>query len=246
MYNLTNKRFGKLVAIEPIKKNKRIYWKCQCDCGNLVEIRTDRLINGRTKSCGCYKKQLFIENNKKRQSVDLTGKKIGKLTPIEPTDRRSSDGRIVWKCQCDCGNICYVNSHDLTQKRKISCGCLKSYGELVIKKILKENNISFKEQYRIKECIFPDTGYQAVFDFYVNNSYIVEYDGEQHFYYKDSSNTWNTKENFLKTQKRDNFKNQWCKEHNIPIIRIPYFKLDEITIKDLILEESEYIVFNEV
>ena len=61
---------------------------------------------------------------------------------------------------------------------------------------------------------------------------IIEYDGILHFEYEPNRG-WNNKENWDKTHKNDLIKNQWCKENNIPIIRIPY------TEKDLI--NKEYI-----
>lgn len=36
---------------------------------------------------------------------NLIGERFGRLTVIEKTDKRKN-GSIVWKCQCDCGNIC--------------------------------------------------------------------------------------------------------------------------------------------
>lgn len=92
------------------------------------------------------------------------------------------------------------------------------------------------------DCRFTDTQYMAKFDFFINNKYIIEYDGKQHFKYFKSVNNWNTKDNFEKTQKHDNFKNQWCKENNIPIIRIPYTHFDNLCIEDLLLETSNFIV----
>lgn len=52
--DLSNQRFGKLVAIEckGIKNHKAI-WKCKCDCGNYCEVPCKYLRNGNTKSCGC-------------------------------------------------------------------------------------------------------------------------------------------------------------------------------------------------
>ena len=38
------------------------------------------------------------------------------------------------------------------------------------------------------------------------------------------------------------FKNEWCKNNNIPIIRIPYAHLKELKIEDLLLETSQFIV----
>ena len=38
-------------------------------------------------------------------------------------------------------------------------------------------------------------------------------------------------------QERDMIKTQWCKEHNIPLIRIPYTKYETLCIEDLLLRE---------
>ena len=241
MKDLTNQKFNKLTALEPIKKGKRIYWKCKCDCGNITEVRADQLVSGTTKSCGCYKKDILISHNKLRQTLDLSNQRFGKLTAIKSTNISNADGRIIWECICDCGNVCYVDTHSLKQGKTNSCGCLKSKGEFVIKQILQNNNIYFEEQVKFKDCIFPDSGYPAIFDFYVNKSYIIEYDGEQHFYYKSNPHTWNNKENYQKVKLHDNIKNEWCKKNNITLIRIPYFKLNEITIKDLLIG-SEYTI----
>ena len=53
--NLTGERFGKLVAIKTIGKNKNggYLWKCKCDCGNEIMANVGNLKNGHTKSCGC-------------------------------------------------------------------------------------------------------------------------------------------------------------------------------------------------
>lgn len=75
----------------------------------------------------------------------------------------------------------------------------------------------------------------------MNNAYIIEFDGGQHFFYKEGSG-WNTKEHLQKTQFSDKEKNKWCKENNIPIIRIPYTHYDNLCIEDLLLETSSFII----
>ena len=48
---------------------------------------------------------------------------------------------------------------------------------------------------------------------------------------------------FLKQEKiRDNIKTNWCQENHIPLIRIPYTHLDQLTIQDLQLETSPFIM----
>lgn len=55
MIDLSNQRFGRLVAIEPagVSKKGRMMWKCICDCGNTVIANGQYLRRGDTKSCGC-------------------------------------------------------------------------------------------------------------------------------------------------------------------------------------------------
>lgn len=56
-------------------------------------------------------------------SNDLINKKFGKLTVKNKTLLRASDGCIIWECQCDCGNIHYVNTNSLKNGDIQSCGC---------------------------------------------------------------------------------------------------------------------------
>lgn len=55
--DLTNQRFGNLVALYPIEtkraSNGGIYWKCKCDCGNSIEVLSSSLLSHHTISCGC-------------------------------------------------------------------------------------------------------------------------------------------------------------------------------------------------
>ena len=65
--------YGYLTVIAPApSKNNRAMWKCKCKCGNEKIVTTSALVSGNTKSCGCYKNEIFIENNKKRMPVDIT------------------------------------------------------------------------------------------------------------------------------------------------------------------------------
>ncbi|MES2934314.1 MAG: hypothetical protein V4805_12605 [Pseudomonadota bacterium] len=55
--NITGQRFGRLVALGPVSRNrhKQIIWLFQCDCGNTRAIARSDLRNGHTKSCGCLR-----------------------------------------------------------------------------------------------------------------------------------------------------------------------------------------------
>ena len=52
-----NNKYGKLTVIEKIENNKQgVYWKCQCDCGNVIIVSGRSLRSGNTSSCGCIGK----------------------------------------------------------------------------------------------------------------------------------------------------------------------------------------------
>ena len=138
--------------------------------------------------------------------------------------------RAFYLCKCACGNYKEVCGHNLTSGSTKSCGCLVSVGEVKIKTILLQNNIPFEEQKVFSNCYFKNNTNKSKFDFYINNSFLLEFDGIQH--YKATSG-WNNKECFQITKERDEYKNQWCRENNIPLKRIPYWELDNITIENI-------------
>lgn len=59
--DLVDKRFGKLTVLEYDQEKKK--WKCQCDCGKTVFVRTTSLTSGHTTSCGCVKQELDEEKD---------------------------------------------------------------------------------------------------------------------------------------------------------------------------------------
>lgn len=208
------------------KSEKKKYWVCQCDCGNTTEVLDSLLKNGSTKSCGCLKRR------PSSRRLDLTNKKFGYLTALYFNKKESQPNRTYWHCRCACGNECDVLLENLTSpKRFPSCGCqTSSRGELKIEQLLNDNNIIYEKEKSFDSCINPETNRPLRFDFFVNNSYLIEFDGEQHF-----KDRWF--EDLEEIQYRDNIKTQWCKDNNIPLIRIPYTKYKDLTIDDLLLQE---------
>ena len=242
----TGQTFGYWTALYPVTKEKyKYYWHCRCKCGKEKDVLTTSLVNEKSKSCGC----LRAEENQKRFLKDLTGQRFGKLTVIKKSFNRSPSGKLKWLCKCDCGNIKEFIGEDLYQNKISSCGCLKSKGENKILKILNENNIKYKYHYFVSECKFNNINSRgAEFDFCIYNSdntfYFIEYDGIQHFAPK-SEKGWNNSQNFLLTKEHDKIKNDYCLTHNIPLIRIPYTQIDNLSINDLILTTSNYIINKE-
>lgn len=116
-----------------------------------------------------------------------------------------------------CGHEWEIIPKDLLRDRRCP-KCIMSKGELYIKEFLEKKNIKYTPQYRFNDCrkILP-----LPFDFMVEiNGQIklIEFDGAQHF--KNSS--WGVATN---TIENDNIKNDYCKQHNIPLLRISYWWL---------------------
>lgn len=57
-YDITDQKFGKLIAKEIVGHTKKglVIWKCVCKCGNEVDVTGNQLRTGRKKSCGCLQK----------------------------------------------------------------------------------------------------------------------------------------------------------------------------------------------
>lgn len=227
--NLIGQRFGKLIIMEKTSERKHgnVVWKCQCDCGKEHFAYTNLLTSGGCKSCGCLAK----EEKTNRGNNDIIGHRFGKLIAIKKDfNHKAPNGSYMIQCQCDCGNIILVRPDHLRTHKVNSCGCLRiSIGELKISQLLTENNIPFETEKSFEDCRSPKTNYPLRFDFYVDNKYLIEYDGKQH---TESDGGWG--EDIKEIQYRDEYKNKWCKKHNIPLIRISYLQYDTLTINDLI------------
>lgn len=120
--DLTGQIFGMLTVLSVFERDKNgvLFWTCQCSCGNIINTRHGSLQSGRTKSCGCLRKEITSKKNKK----DLVGQKFNRLTVIKEVGI-SGRGSILWECLCDCGNIINVAASSLQSGNTKSCGCLQ-------------------------------------------------------------------------------------------------------------------------
>lgn len=102
--------------------------------------------------------------------------------------------------------------------------CRESSGERQIRQWLEKHNISYTFQKIFNDCKDQKP---LPFDFYLQQYNIcIEFDGRQHFMPVDFANKgeeW-AMELLLLVQRHDEIKNQYCKDNNIHLLRIPYFK----------------------
>ncbi len=233
--DLTGKIYNDLTVLNfAFKKDGQRYWHCKCKCGNEKDIPTVALTQEKVKSCGCRRKYLDIQ----------PGDKFGRLTVQSRIEnKRSLNGSYLYSCDCDCGTKNHIVAGPyLVNGRIKSCGCGRniSYNEENIKNLLIQLNLPFIKDYNNIQLNkkYPTHGRPMEYDFYVNDSYMIEYDGSQHFFAKGSG--WDTEQNLQQTRKNDLIKNKFCFENNIPLIRIPYN--EEYTINDLKLETTRFLL----
>ena len=230
-------QYGRLKVIEYAytSEDRHKYWMCECECGNREIIKaTDLNTSKRVECLICQKKK------HKTQYIDETGKRYGKLTVLE-LDTEKSSKNAFWKCKCDCGTLLTVEGTKLRSGHTQSCGCIISTGEFKISQILSNANISFKKQVTFENCLDKK---QLRFDFGVYNDnnelqYLIEFDGIQHFGFTEG---WNDEQNYKDTKRKDSIKNNYCFINQIPLIRIPYYHQNSLSLNDLLLKTSKYIV----
>lgn len=69
--DLTGNKYNSLTVIKiSAQKNKKTYWECKCDCGNIVSVRSDCLKDGNTKGCGCLQKLSVTKHGHARHGYE--------------------------------------------------------------------------------------------------------------------------------------------------------------------------------
>lgn len=230
LLDLTGKTFDRLTVIcrvddfaSPVNGKHRSRWKCVCECGKTVEINGTDLTSGNTHSCGCYK----LDRTSETHFQDLTGQRFGMLTVLERVhDHVTADSgraRPQFLCRCDCGNEKIIQKDSL-MNGTISCGCINSRGEREIAEFLRNNRVPYEVQYSFPD-LKGDGDVPLHFDFAIkdlsgNLLALVEYQGEQHFA---AVSFFGGEAKFEKQTKNDDYKRQYCRNHEIELVEIPYW-----------------------
>ena len=207
---------SRITVLEQDKTNKTkiTKWICQCECGKIFSADGTKIRSGWTKSCGCLQKEI----TSKRTRADLTGRQFGQLTVLECLGTKGHS--VLWKCKCSCGNITTGTSNNLLSNQKLSCGCLKSCGELLVSQYLQEHNIPFKKEYNLGNLKnMPKSTASMDFAIIKDNKPIgfIEIDGVQHY---DKTNPWYNDGVELNSQ----LKEKYCQQQNLPLLHLFYNK----------------------
>ena len=189
----------------------------------------DNFIRGHKCKCCSYEERAKkLKHNVKHVKEYIEGVNGNKL--LNPEDYKGVHVRNL-DIQCSCGNV-FTTSFNNYSRHGVdtcySCSCKESVGEKRIREYLELNKVEFIQEKRFDDC---RDSKPLPFDFYLTqHNLVIEFDGEQHFEPKFGE------ENFVQTQKHDEIKNEYCKLHNISLLRIPYWdgsRIEEIISKQL-------------
>lgn len=126
------RRFGKLKILDEYKRiNKKTYWLCRCDCGNLKFIKTDSLVDGSTKSCGCLNDKVRRDTIRNRMKFE-NGTSLVAISPKRKLNKNNKSGfkgvhfdtrRSRWIASITYQRRCiyigsYININDAVTARK--------------------------------------------------------------------------------------------------------------------------------
>lgn len=122
---LEGNRFGRWTVIRYLPEQYR--FECRCDCGTVAEVIPADLKNGKSVSCGCYRRERAAD----AKLADLSGRRSGKLIALHRVANVKLSGKsyVVWACLCDCGNRKDVRAETFSSGRVISCGCERNARE---------------------------------------------------------------------------------------------------------------------
>ena len=217
----------KLLSNKYNNNHTLLKWKClKEDCQEEFEMSWNNIMSN--KSCSyCAGKKVGLSNclatKNPQLALEWHPTKNNGLTSYDVVS--GSDKEVWWQCE---------NGHEwlariFSRNKKNGCPkCSKSKGEKRIKKWLEDNNYIFKEEYNGFVDLVSKLKNRLRFDFLIYNKnnynyfYLVEYDGHFHYnkIFKDDGH-----EELLY---HDQLKNEYCKNNNIPLLRIPYWEFENI------------------
>ena len=214
----------------------QIYYECP------IHGKQHSSYNNLISGHGCYKCAKEYTANLQRNSSHKIINYINSINNnqlLNPEEYVKGD-KINLKILCGlCGENTFITSftnYRLGCNRCEFCRKSMSAAELTIKRVLEKYNIKYKQ-----EKTFPDCKDKKVlpFDFYLYDyNKCIEFDGEQHYNmnYDITMKTPNPEEAFATRKKHDQIKTDYCNNHNIGLLRIPYYKenhIEEIITEDL-------------
>jgi hypothetical protein len=210
-------------------KGKTLCWWICPICKSEYDASASSRSSGR-KCPYCHSLRVNHTNSLAKLRPDIAVEwhpiKNGNLTPDDVT---YGSKKLVWWL-CGKGHEWESKINGRTSRGDGCPRCSESKGEKKVSEILNKYKLFFLQQVKLLDCRNKQA---LIFDFvvlYKTKVFFIEYDGEQHFkpvrfrgISKEKAKTL-----FEKTKIRDKIKDEYCNKENVLLVRIPYFKFDQI------------------
>ena len=266
-YNNLKWRFPKICEEWDYEKNgfspsdisygssKKVWWVCN-KCGESFSMCISDRTGSNPETTGC--KTCFRERwmASKRRKVRNSGRDITITNPeivndwdysknkFSPNSYTAGANEVVyWLCsRCEKGWMAPVSRR--TGHYKSGCPyCSSSKGERRISNFLDLNLISYIKEKTFKDCKWQENGFLR-FDFFIPSlNLIIEYDGIHHYESVrfGGMSKRESDRNFKLQKYKDKIKNEYCKKEKIRILRIPYWKFEDV--EEIIKNHLDNIIF---
>ncbi|MDT9337763.1 hypothetical protein P3F01_15495 [Clostridium perfringens] len=223
--------------------NAKTKLEFRCECGKLFKRTYESIKRSKKAKCAsCSHKGKIMSKESKIKTSKARMKPIEEVLKVvegkmkcKYIDRYIKPGTrsTIIKFECKKHGIQEAYWTNLV-KRKSCPYCQKSFrgDSKMVRKLeqwFADNNIYYEKEKKFEGC---KDKRELPFDFYIpSNNILIEIDGEHHFrpmgVWK-NKNEIRSSSNFEYTQYHDKLKNSFCKDNNIKLIRIPYYKESEM------------------
>lgn len=228
----------------PGYRNSYVYAICDCPDHNIIRVQLNQLKSNHTISCGCEHKKAAAKQGK-NSYINMMNSIIGDFKIIKKTEERDSES-VVWIGQCiHCGELRKISQRNMKDniKNPNICTCQRSGGsslERKVENILKENNIFYHREKVFNSLTYEDTKSHPRFDFFLPEyNCLIEVNGKQHYI---QGTGYMEKEELKRRQNRDKIKIDWALKNNFSIIVIPYTKINNISLLELLPDTSNFLI----
>jgi hypothetical protein len=223
-----NSKNEKPIEEYTIGSNDKVWWICKE--GHEWEAEVYRRTNIGSGCPYCAGQRATKERNLVTLRPDLAAE-WHERNKDSPFDCLPSSGKRVW-WRCEHGHEWEATLNNRYGGKGCPV-CRESTGEKAVRRWLEKQGLDFEAQYSFSDLL-SKRGKVLKFDFAVLDktrhvTNLIEYDGKFHF------ERQYDEDRFQEAKERDKLKDAYCLTKGINLIRIPYFRLDEL---DDILAES--------
>lgn len=210
-------------------KSARSKIECRCkSCGHEWAPEARSLLYGQ----GCPECGERSRHDKKRKTQQEFEEELSVVAPnIKVMGEYRGTHKII-ECACTIHNRTWKSYPANLLNKSAGCpACAQermenfiSNGERRIAKHLDELGVTYITQQTFDDCVYRRP---LKFDFYLPEyNTIIEYDGQQHYEWVPF--WYETEEEFFDLQARDRYKDTYCEQKGIEMLRIPYTKDDHL------------------